>query len=123
MTSTATPVNNGVNVDALLGARTALTDAPEAANFNWRATCEWRNGTHSTSLTNFHGSEIPPTSALFPPASPYSPDKGQALVFFSGERFGKGRSIPMPNGSSILWIHFRGRSVCINSSSASITAG
>jgi len=48
MTSTATPVNNGVNVDALLGARTALTDAPEAANFNWRATCEWRNGTHST---------------------------------------------------------------------------
>jgi uncharacterized OsmC-like protein len=42
-------VNNGVNVDALLGARTALTDAPEAANFNWRATCEWRNGTHSTS--------------------------------------------------------------------------
>ena len=49
MTSTATPVNNGVNVDALLGARTALTDAPEAANFEWRATCEWRNGTHSTS--------------------------------------------------------------------------
>src|SRR6266436_4238715 len=49
MTSTATPVNNGVNVDALLGARTALTDAPEAANFNLRATCEWRNGTHSTS--------------------------------------------------------------------------
>jgi len=42
-------VNNGVNVDALLGARTALTDAPEAANFEWRATCEWRNGTHSTS--------------------------------------------------------------------------
>jgi uncharacterized OsmC-like protein len=49
MTSTATPVNNGVNVDALLGARTALTDAPDAANFEWRATCEWRNGTHSTS--------------------------------------------------------------------------
>jgi uncharacterized OsmC-like protein len=49
MTSTATPVNNGVNVDALLGARTALTDAPEAANFNWRATCSWQNGTHSTS--------------------------------------------------------------------------
>ena len=49
MTSTATPVNNGVNVDALLGARTALTEAPEAAKFEWRATCEWRNGTHSTS--------------------------------------------------------------------------
>ena len=49
MASTATPVNNGVNVEALLGARTALTDAPEAAQFNWRAVCEWQNGTHSTS--------------------------------------------------------------------------
>ena len=49
MASTATPVDNGVNVEALLGARTALTDAPEAAQFQWRATCEWRNGTHSTS--------------------------------------------------------------------------
>src|SRR5215468_7009062 len=52
MTSTATPVNNGVNVDALLGARTALTDAPEAAKFQWRASCEWRNGTHSTTNVN-----------------------------------------------------------------------
>ena len=31
--------NNGVNVEALLGAREALTDAPEAAQFTWRATC------------------------------------------------------------------------------------
>src|SRR5262245_47883887 len=52
MTSTATPVNNGVNVEALLGARTALTDAPDAAKFQWRATCEWRNGTHSTSVVD-----------------------------------------------------------------------
>ena len=29
--------------------RTALTEAPAAAEFEWRATCEWRNGTHSTS--------------------------------------------------------------------------
>jgi uncharacterized OsmC-like protein len=50
MTSTATPVENGVNVEALLGARQALTDAPQAAQFQWRATCEWRNGTHSTSI-------------------------------------------------------------------------
>jgi uncharacterized OsmC-like protein len=56
MTSTATPVNNGVNVEALLGARTALTDAPEAAQFQWRATSEWRNGTHSTSTVDgFYG--------------------------------------------------------------------
>ena len=42
-------VNNGVNVDALLGAREALTDAPEGAKFNWRASCKWVNGTHSKS--------------------------------------------------------------------------
>jgi len=49
MTTTDTPVNNGVNVEALLGARAALTEAPEAAQFQWRATCEWQNGTHSHS--------------------------------------------------------------------------
>jgi uncharacterized OsmC-like protein len=42
-------VNNGVNVEALLGAREALTEAPQAAQFNWRATCKWINGTHSHS--------------------------------------------------------------------------
>ncbi len=49
MTTTDTPVNNGVNVEALLGAKQALTEAPEAAQFQWRATCEWQNGTHSRS--------------------------------------------------------------------------
>lgn len=42
--------NNGVNVEALVGARQALTDAPEAARFTWRATCKWQNGTHSRTL-------------------------------------------------------------------------
>jgi len=32
MTATDTPVNNGVNVEALLGARDALTSAPEAVH-------------------------------------------------------------------------------------------
>jgi uncharacterized OsmC-like protein len=52
MASTATPVNNGVNVEALLGARGALSEAPQAAQFTWRATSEWRNGTHSTSVVD-----------------------------------------------------------------------
>jgi uncharacterized OsmC-like protein len=39
--------DNGVNVEALLDAREALTEAPEAARFKWRATSEWLNGTHS----------------------------------------------------------------------------
>jgi len=49
MTTTAMPVDNGVNVGALLDAREALSQAPEAAQFTWRATCEWVNGTHSRS--------------------------------------------------------------------------
>jgi uncharacterized OsmC-like protein len=49
-------VNNGVNVEALLEARKALTAAPEAAKFNWRASCKWQNGTHSkTAIQGFHG--------------------------------------------------------------------
>ena len=48
MTTTDTPTaDNGVNVAHLLGARQALTDAPEAARFVWRANCEWIRGTHS----------------------------------------------------------------------------
>src|SRR5687768_10273754 len=54
MTSTDTPLLNGVNVEALLGARQALTDAPEAAKFQWRAKSEWVNGTHSkTTIDGF----------------------------------------------------------------------
>ena len=51
-----TQVDNGVNVEALLGAREALTEAPEAAQFRWRASCEWKNGTHSHStVESFFG--------------------------------------------------------------------
>jgi uncharacterized OsmC-like protein len=49
MTITDRPVDNGVNVAALLAARDALTGAPEAAQFTWRASCTWRSGTHSQS--------------------------------------------------------------------------
>ena len=49
MTTTEKSVDNGVNVEALLGAREALTEAPEGAKFTWRATCKWVNGTHSRS--------------------------------------------------------------------------
>jgi uncharacterized OsmC-like protein len=50
MTTTATPVDNGVNVPALLEARKALSDQPAAAQFGWRATCTWKRGTHSHSV-------------------------------------------------------------------------
>jgi uncharacterized OsmC-like protein len=57
MTTTDTPTaGNGVNVQALLDAREALSAAPEAAMFQWRARCEWVNGTHSrTTVHDFSG--------------------------------------------------------------------
>lgn len=48
--------DNGVNVDALLGARAALTEAPAAAQFTWRAECDWVGGVHSRStVKSFFG--------------------------------------------------------------------
>ena len=48
--------DNGVNVEALLGAKAALSEAPEGALFRWRATSEWLNGTHSrATIDGFYG--------------------------------------------------------------------
>ena len=57
MTITETPqLPNGVNVEALLGAREAFTGQPELTQFTWRARNEWVNGTHSrTTIDTFHG--------------------------------------------------------------------
>ncbi len=49
-------VNNGVDVEALLAAREALTEAPEGAQFKWRATCNWVHGAHCHSeVEQFYG--------------------------------------------------------------------
>jgi uncharacterized OsmC-like protein len=49
-------VKNGVNVEALLGAREALIEAPEAARFVWKAESEWQDGTHTHSkIEKFFG--------------------------------------------------------------------
>ncbi|MEM6547744.1 MAG: OsmC family protein [Pseudomonadota bacterium] len=50
-TTTGTPVN-GVNLQALLDAREALGNAPEAAQFTWRVQNEWLAGTHSRTLAS-----------------------------------------------------------------------
>ena len=48
--------DNGVNVAALLGAREALSEAPAAAHFTWRAKCAWVHGTYSkTSVEGYFG--------------------------------------------------------------------
>jgi uncharacterized OsmC-like protein len=49
VTSTDTPVDNGVNVEFLLTARDALATQPEGANFKWRVSNSWVKGTHSSS--------------------------------------------------------------------------
>ena len=56
MSTTESAADNGVNVAHLLGARDALTDAPEGAEFTWRATNEWLRGTHSkTTIEQYSG--------------------------------------------------------------------
>jgi uncharacterized OsmC-like protein len=49
MAEAKTAVDNGVNTAALIAAREALSNAPQAAQFKWRAQCEWKDGTHSQS--------------------------------------------------------------------------
>lgn len=47
---------NGVNTTALLGARAALGETPEAGRFVWKATNEWLHGTHSkSSVSSYFG--------------------------------------------------------------------
>jgi uncharacterized OsmC-like protein len=56
MTTTEIPADNGVNVEALLGVRDALADTPQIAQFQWRSTVSWVNGTHSHSdVETFYG--------------------------------------------------------------------
>jgi uncharacterized OsmC-like protein len=57
MTTTEPAVaDNGVNVQALLEAREALSETPGGAEFTWRASNEWVRGTHSqTSISRFFG--------------------------------------------------------------------
>ena len=54
--TTDSTVDNGVAVEALLGAREALTAAPAAAQFTFSASNEWVRGTHSrTTVNEFFG--------------------------------------------------------------------
>jgi uncharacterized OsmC-like protein len=56
MTTTATPVDNGVDIEFLHSAREALTAEPEGAKFCWRVTNTWMRGTHSrSSCKSFYG--------------------------------------------------------------------
>jgi hypothetical protein len=70
---------NYTNSDSLTGGATFLL-APNKVN-DFRANWSRSTATDINSLTDFHGAVVPSTSALFPPSSGYSPEKGQFLVF------------------------------------------
>jgi uncharacterized OsmC-like protein len=44
--------DNGVNTEALMGARGAFAQMPEAARFTFRSTCDWIEGTYSQNTVN-----------------------------------------------------------------------
>ncbi len=46
MSLSTKPIDNGINLPAILEARQMLSDAPEAGKFLWRASSTWKNGTH-----------------------------------------------------------------------------
>lgn len=45
-------INNGVNTEALLGARGTFAEAPQAAVFTFRSTCTWDSGTKNSNTIN-----------------------------------------------------------------------
>jgi uncharacterized OsmC-like protein len=60
MTTATQPADNGVNSAALLAARDALREAPAAAEFTWRVTSEWVDGTYSRqTIEHFDGLGTP----------------------------------------------------------------
>ena len=106
MSTTENPtVDNGVNVEALLGAREAMTGAPEAAQFKWAATCEWVAGTHSrTTVEKFFG-----VGAEQSHRQPYVVDTDHPEIFASAD-----------NGASPPEIVLMGLAGCLTAGIASV---
>ncbi|WP_217645976.1 OsmC family protein [Poseidonocella pacifica] len=51
-----TPANNGVNTEALIGARGAFAETPVAAQFTFKSTCDWIEGTYNrNSISGYFG--------------------------------------------------------------------
>ncbi len=71
-------VANNVNIDTATAGAT-ITFAPTKVN-EFRANWSRATGSDIHHLTDFHGAIVPSNSVIFPP--PYSPNTGQALVFF-----------------------------------------
>jgi hypothetical protein len=86
------PSNSVTRSDEVLGYGNANTDtmtagatillSPTKVN-DFRANWSRNTGSLVSSLDNFHGAVVPPTSAAFPPGSPYSPGTGQVIAVFT----------------------------------------
>jgi Carboxypeptidase regulatory-like domain/TonB dependent receptor len=74
------------NTDTLTAGLTMLL-APNKVN-DFRANWSRNTANFVTTLTDFHGAVVPPTSVLFPPSSEYSPERGQFLVSFGSIGYG-----------------------------------
>jgi len=46
------PVSNGVNTEALIGARGVFAEMPQAASFTFRSNCDWVDGSESRNTIN-----------------------------------------------------------------------
>lgn len=56
MTITESSADNGVNVEALLGAKEHVAAEPALAQFVWKASSEWVHGTHTRStIEKYYG--------------------------------------------------------------------
>ncbi|MCV2880405.1 OsmC family protein [Actibacterium sp. XHP0104] len=51
-TTITAAVDNGVDTESLIGARTAFEQMPEAAQFTFRSTCDWVTGTQNRNTLN-----------------------------------------------------------------------
>jgi uncharacterized OsmC-like protein len=104
-TSTETSVDNGVNVDALLGAREHMTEVPELAQFQWRADCEWIEGTHSrTTVESFSGAGGEQSHR-----KPYSVDTDHPEIFAAAD-----------NGATPVEMMLSGLAGCLTAGVASV---
>jgi len=74
--------DNGVDVATILSIRTALTEAPAAALFTWRANCEWLGGVNSrTTVETFFGANAEQTHKM-----PYSIEADHPGVFAAPDK-------------------------------------
>jgi uncharacterized OsmC-like protein len=69
--------DNGVDVAALQAIKQALTDMPPAAQFTWRASCQWLGGVHSKStVESFFGAGAEQSHK-----TPYTVEADHPVVF------------------------------------------